>query len=217
MHAPKEPMISHRAQDAGSLLPRVAAQPFGAALDVMPVVVLMGARQTGKSTLAQSHPALRDHVYVTLDDLSVLAQAREDPDGLVRRAPRLVLDEVQRAPDILIALKRAVDEGGNGPGRYVLTGSANLLLMPRIQESLAGRASYVPVGPMTRREQLGLGRAGRWSDFLGHPVDAWYDLAMSLDGEPADWGELARRGGYPPPALQLTEDAQRDIWFAGYV
>ena len=125
-------------------LPRVASRLLERALDVSPVVVLMGARQTGKSTLVQSEPFLRDRAYLTLDDLDTRERARMESDDLVRTAPRLTVDEVQREPDLLLAVKRAVDaDRPRQNGRFVLTGSANLLLMHRVSESLAGRATYV--------------------------------------------------------------------------
>jgi predicted AAA+ superfamily ATPase len=148
----------------------------------------------------------------------VRAQAHTAPEDLVRRAPRLTIDEVQREADLVLAVKRAVDEQRpRRPGQFVLTGSANLLLMKRIGDTLAGRAAYVTVWPMTRREQQGEGRAGRWSDLLETPVREWYDLIRSAPAEPADWRELARRGGHPTPALELATQDERRIWFAGYV
>ena len=111
-------------------------------MKAMPVVVVMGARQTGKSTLVSFEPALSDHLYLTLDDLDVRERAARDADGLAASAPRVVLDEVQREPDLVLAIKRAVDrDRPRTPGRFVLTGSANLLLMQRISETLAGRAA----------------------------------------------------------------------------
>jgi hypothetical protein len=199
-------------------VPRLAAQAVARALRVMPVVAIMGARQTGKSTLVQSFPALQDRPYLTLDDLDVREQARTAPEDLVRRAPRLIIDEVQREADLVLAVKRAVDERRpRRPGQFVLTGSANLLLMKRIRDTLAGRAAYVPVWPMTRREQRGDGRAGLWSELLATPVPDWYDLVGSTDEEPVEWKELARRGSHPTPSLELTSQDDRRIWFAGYV
>jgi len=120
-------------------------------------VVLLGARQTGKTTLIRSMPRLADRPYLTLDDFDLRAQAAADPESLVARAPSLVLDEGQRARDLLIAVKRAVDDDpSRTPGRFVLTGSANLLMLERMGESLAGRGVYVTLWPFTRRERLGL-------------------------------------------------------------
>ena len=140
-----------------SYLPRVASGLLERALAASPVIVLMGARQTGKSTLAQSEPFLKDRLYLTLDDLETREHARmaagQLAAHLVRRAPRLTLDEVQREPELLLAVKRVVDEDRpRRNGRFVLTGSANLLLMNRVSETLAGvRATYVNLWPLTRR------------------------------------------------------------------
>ena len=125
-------------------IPRFAAGLLRKALAVSPVVVLMGARQTGKSTLVQHEPSLSDRLYLTLDDPDVREQARLAPDDLVRSAPRLALDEVQREPDLLLAVKRVVDsDRPRKNGRFVLTGSANLLLMQRVvRQRAGGRGEY---------------------------------------------------------------------------
>lgn len=203
---------------AGVVLPRVAAEHVRRALAVSPVVVVMGARQTGKSTLVQTLPALQNLPYLTLDDLDIREQARVAPEDLVRRAPRLVLDEVQREADLVLAIKRAVDEQRpRTRGRFVLTGSANLLLMKHVSESLAGRATYVTLWPMTRREQLGLGTAGIWGEFFRWPVAEWYDRVRAEEAPATDWREVVRRGGHPTPAYELDTAEERSIWFAGYV
>ena len=82
-------------------------------------------------------------------------------------------------------------------GRFLLTGSANLLLMRQVSESLAGRASYLTLWPMTRREQRGEGRAGRWEELLAAPDEEWLDLLAAEPAEPEDWRALCRRGGFP--------------------
>lgn len=192
---------------------RAASAALGAALDAMAVVVLTGARQTGKSTLAREIGG-DDRLYLTLDDFDVLEQAGDDPDGLVARAPRQTLDEVQRAPALLLAIKRAVDRKRQR-GRFLLTGSANLALLDKVSESLAGRASYLSLWPMTRREQRGKGRCGVWQELLDAPGDAWPAVLKAHHEAPEDWRAFAIRGGYPTPALELTA-SQRDIWFAGY-
>lgn len=196
-----------------------------AALDILPVVVVMGARQTGKSTLVR---ALGEHDrrhYLSLDDLDIRAQARDAPWDLVRRAPRLTLDEIQREPDLLLAVKEAVDKDRpRRPGRFLLTGSANLLLMHRVSETLAGRASYIPLRPFTRGERLGQARAGRWSELLGTAPSEWPALLAeteSAEGDTQealrDWRALAREGGYPTPAYELTDPDARRTWFQAYV
>lgn len=198
-------------------LRRHAAGALRGALEVSPVVVLMGARQTGKSTLARSEPFLADRLYLSLDDLGVRERAATAADDLVRSAPVLTLDEVQREPDLILAIKRAVDgDRPRRPGRFLLTGSANLLLMRRISETLAGRATYVTLWPLTRGEKLGLGATGIWSELLATPAARWYDLVRSSRRDPADWRAEVRTGGYPTPAVELETPEQRAVWFDGY-
>jgi predicted AAA+ superfamily ATPase len=196
-------------------LPRLVGAALSERLRVMPAVVVTGARQTGKSTLAeQLVPGERR--YATLDDLDVLDAARRDPEVLVGGPGPVTLDEVQREPELLRAVKRAIDRDRN-PGRFLLTGSANLSLMRQVSESLAGRASYLTLWPMTRREQLGLGRCGRWDELFATPDAEWRELLAAEKDSAEDWRTLARRGGFPTPALALTTAADRRIWFDGYV
>src|SRR5512140_2529137 len=120
------------------------------AMRPLPVIVLSGMRQVGKSTLLKNEPTLaRGHAYRTLDDFATLAAARSSPESLLE-APTIV-DEAQRCPDLLVALKKSVDENRR-PGRFVISGSANLALLGRVSETLAGRAAYLTLHPMTRRE-----------------------------------------------------------------
>ena len=198
-----------------SHLPRLAGPSLAERLRVMPAVVVTGARQTGKSTLARDE-RLGDRRYVSLDDLDVLDAARRDPDALVGGDQLLTIDEVQRHPDLLHAVKRVIDRRRQ-PGRFLLTGSANLLLMRRVSESLAGRASYLSLWPMTHREQRGLGGGGIWEHLVGARDDQWLDLVAAQPDGPEDWRNLARRGGFPVPAVHQETDLQRRIWFDGYV
>ncbi len=201
-----------------SYLPRHATRLLERAMEVTPVVVLMGARQTGKSTLVQAAPFLEGHLYASLDDLDARDRARESPDDFVRAAPRMTIDEIQREPDLILAIKRAVDrDRPRRPGRFVLTGSANLLLMQRISETLAGRATYVTLWPLSRRERLGLGRVGLWSELVEAPTEHWYDLVRGQTLPVPDWRDEARSGGYPTPAVELDSDDARSLWFDGYV
>ena len=198
-----------------NILPRLVDDALAARLRVMPAVVVTGARQTGKSTLVeQLVPG--DRRYRSLDDFDVRDVARRDPEALLGGDDPLTLDEVQRLPGLLTAVKRAIDRDRR-PGCFLLTGSANLLLMRQASESLAGRASYLTLWPMTRREQLGLASAGRWDDLLAAPENEWRDLLAAGDDLDEDWQALALRGGFPTPALVLTTPADRAIWFDGYV
>jgi uncharacterized protein len=208
-------MYNHRAA-----VPRAAARVVEKACTVAPVVVVTGARQTGKTTLVRSHPSLADRPYLTLDDFDLRALAAADPEAVVARAPALILDEVQRARDLLIAVKKAVDEDRTRrPGRFVLTGSANLLMMERLRETLAGRATYVTLWPFTRRERFGLGWTGPWTELLAAPFGDWRAvLAAAGGGAPEEpWPVAARLGGLPVPARELPDEESRALWFAGYV
>lgn len=196
-------------------LPRLAGPALAQRLRVMPAVVVTGARQAGKSTLAE-HLVGGARRYHSLDDFDVLDAARRDPEALVGGSEPVTLDEVQREPGLLSAVKRAIDRDRK-PGRFLLTGSANLLLMRGVSESLAGRASYLTLWPMTRREQRGLGRAGRWDELLATPESEWRALLAAGDGDAEDWRALARRVGFPTPAVELAAPAERAIWFDGYV
>jgi len=199
---------------AMDILPRAMDAALRSHLKVMPAVVVTGARQTGKSTMVER--LFPNRRYFTLDDLDIRDAARRDPDLLVGGDAPITLDEVQRAPDLMLAVKRAIDLDRR-PGRFLLTGSANLLLMNRVSESLAGRASYLVLRPMTRREQRGDGRGGRWSELLTAPEAEWMDLLSTPPATPDDWRAAALRGGYPTPALELEDSDQRAIWFDGYV
>jgi predicted AAA+ superfamily ATPase len=205
--------IIHAVND--SHLPRIAAAALRERFAVMPVVVLSGSRQCGKSTLAGVVAPPRART-ATFDDMDALELARRDPEALLGGAACVVLDKVQRVPELLLSVKKAVDRDRR-PGRFLLTGSANLLLMRQVSESLAGRASYVTLWPMTRRERLGLGTAGAWDALLSARDESWEDVLDAEDAPAADWREEAVRGGYPVPAVHLRRTADRAVWFEGYV
>lgn len=118
----------------------------------------------------------------------------------------------------MLAIKSLVDQDRpRRTGRFLLTCSANLLMMKSVADSLAGRAAYRTLHPLTRREQLGMGCAGRWSELLAEPVARWPAL-LTEDKAPAeDWTALVRRGGFPVPALELKKAAARTTWLEGYV
>lgn len=179
----------------------------------------MGARQTGKTTLVRNSPAAGgDRLYVTLDDLDILERAETAPDEFVRSAPRMTIDEIQRSPDLILAIKRAVDQDETRrPGRFLLTGSANLLLMRRVSETLAGRATYLTLWPCTVGEKDGTARVGMWQELTTTSVDDWFDLIRDRESSPKDWRQESCRGGYPVPSLHLTSQDQRALWFDGYV
>ena len=182
-----------------------------AACEAHPVVVLTGARQVGKSTLLRRAEPFAGWRYHTMDDFDALRQVRENPSGLWAGAHEVVLDEVQKAPELLPAVKRAVDEQP-GHCRFVLSGSANLLLMGKVSESLAGRAVYLTLDPLTLGELHGQPPpallaailAGRW------PEDD------TLPERLPDPLPLMQRG-FMPALLTLTTPDDVLRWWEGYV
>jgi len=183
-------------------------QNLQSALRVLPVAVLTGARQTGKTTLTRTLAPSR--AYFTLDDVGVLDQAERNPDSLLAARP-VILDEVQRAPQLLLAVKRAVDERRRA-GDFILTGSANLLLMEKVAESLAGRAIYLELPPFCPAEWQERKEALAPLDRLFEKDFDWREWP----DEPGDWPAWLVRGGFPP-ALQIESEVDRRMWFAAYV
>jgi hypothetical protein len=179
------------------------------------VVVVTGARQTGKTTLVGTGPIARRRTFRSLDDYDVLERALAEPDLLLQTSGPLTLDEVQRVPALLTAIKRDVDRSRK-PGRFLLTGSANLLMMRRVSESLAGRAVYLTLWPMTEAEKAGTADAGPWSSWLeaGSARSAHDLTGPSAASE--DWASRVVVGGYPVPAL-AGDPTERSQWFDGYV
>ncbi|MBS0267228.1 MAG: ATP-binding protein [Planctomycetes bacterium] len=180
------------------------------ALGDTPVVLLNGARQTGKTTLAQSMAAQSGAQYYTLDDAATLALAVGDPTGFIRNLEGpAVLDEIQKAPGLFPAIKLAVDKN-RSPGRFLLTGSANVMTLPRLSESLAGRMEVVPLFPFSAGELAG--QRERFLERLFAGTLAKAKLTASAD-------DLAARlvcGGYPE-AMQRKSEARRTAWFASYI
>lgn len=198
-------------------LPRLAARRVQRAMRANPVVVIMGARQTGKSTLAGEIARAEGRRMLTLDDAATREAAQTDARALLGGDAPLLIDEVQRVPELMLALKIAVDEMGTRrrPGHFLVTGSANPLTMKSVADSLAGRASYVPLHPLTRRELLGMGTAGIWSELFTTPYDHWRELLDDQVAPEEDWRARSSIGLFPTPALQLDDEA-RSQWFSGY-
>jgi len=173
----------------------------------LPIVVLSGLRQSGKSTLLQNEPGLaRGHAYRTLDDFATLAAAMSNPESLL--GSPVILDEVQRCPELLVALKKHVDEQRR-PGRFVLSGSANLALLGHVSETLAGRAGYFTLHPMSRRELRG---ATARQPFLVKFLNAVVPPAGKAD--PVSDREILA-GGLPPVCLGSSDETAE--WFRAYV
>jgi len=175
------------------------------------VVVLTGARQVGKSTLLFNEEPFKNWRYLSLDDFDTLRQVRQNPAALWAGTYDVVLDEVQRAPEILPAIKQAVDRQ---PGKYhfVLSGSANLLLMQQVSESLAGRAVYFVLDPMTLGETLNLPAP----TLLNQLISGLWPTDGILPGETPEALPLLERG-FMPPLLKLESPQAWARWWDGYV
>jgi len=192
------------------LIPRHIRPHLAQALSEARVVCLLGARQSGKSTLvrdivANEHPAR----YVTLDDPATLALALEDPVGLLGESAPLAIDEIQRAPDLLLEIKRIVDTD-QARGRFLLTGSADVITHPRIADALPGRVDYLTLWPLSQDE---LER--RCSTFL---EDAFAGRAPNAGHPPTGRTGYAKRivlGGFPESVG--ASSSRRERFFAGYV
>ncbi|MBB6468601.1 hypothetical protein HNQ96_004485 [Aminobacter lissarensis] len=191
------------------IVDRKVAPLVEAALADTRVVLISGPRQAGKTTLARM---FSDHgrTYVTLDDAGTLSAARADPIGFIRGMRRAVIDEVQRAPDLMLAIKASVDEDEE-PGRFLLTGSANLATIPTIADSLAGRMAVIPLLPFAQAEIRS--SPGRFLDRMFAGEEPAVEGSIVL-GEELMTVVLA--GGYPE-ALRRPSAARRVSWLEDYV
>lgn len=192
------------------IFPRYIRPRLLEALADTPAVLIHGPRQCGKTTLAQLVGEELGYRYFTFDDAAVLAAAREDPVGFVARLPeRAVLDEVQRVPTLFASLKRAIDQERKA-GRFILTGSANVLLVPQLSDSLAGRMEIVRLYPLAQCEL-----AGTQPPFLDELLAG--TLKLSHAGRlGAALAERLLKGGYPEPQRRPTWRRRRD-WYRDYV
>lgn len=178
------------------------------ALADTPVVLIVGPRRAGKTTLVRGM-GHRDRNYVTLDDQTALDVARSDPSGFIRGLDRAIIDEVQRAPDLLLAIKKSVDEDYR-PGRFLLTGSANVMTLPKVADSLAGRIETIRLLPLARAEV-----EGKTPTFL----ERLFKRELQSGPEPVigdDLMRLALLGGFPEAIGRATERRRQD-WARAYL
>lgn len=178
------------------------------ALSDTPVVLIVGPRRAGKTTLVKKMGEVgRD--YITLDDQTALEAAQSDPAGFIRGLDRAIIDEVQRAPDLLLAIKKTVDEDYR-PGRFLLTGSANVLTLPRIADSLAGRMETLQILPLARAEV-----EGRTPSFLERLFEGkLQNQREAIVGD--DLVHLVLLGGFPE-AIARESERRRQDWARSYL
>jgi hypothetical protein len=183
------------------------------ALSDTPVVMVTGARQSGKSTLVQSNE-LEGRQYLTFDDVGVVAAAKADPIGfLAGLGPKVTLDEIQHVPELFQSLKLAVDRDRQ-PGRFLLTGSANVMVLPNLSESLAGRMELLTLWPFSIGEIQGNREMFIDNLFSSKPI--WPALKKGASSKRSAIIELMLAGGYPS-ALARQSRGRRRAWFESYL
>ena len=177
-----------------------------AALSDTPAVFVAGPRQSGKTTLVRALCDREHRAYLTLDDPTTLSAARSDPSGFVAGLPPTVaLDEVQHVPELFLPLKAAIDRDRR-PGRFLLTGSANAMLLPRVADALAGRMEVATLYPLSEAEiesRIGV-------------VDAMFAGEPLPPARRVDWATRCVLGGYPEARVR-TSAARRRAWFDSYI
>jgi predicted AAA+ superfamily ATPase len=178
------------------------------ALSDTPVVLIVGPRRAGKTTLVRKMGDA-GRTYITLDDQTTLDAAQSDPVGFIRGLDQAIIDEIQRAPDLLLAIKKTVDEDYR-PGRFLLTGSANVLTLPRVADSLAGRMETIHMLPLARAEVTG--KTPQFLELL---------FGGKLQGDQsAIVGEnlikLVLVGGFPE-AISRDSERRRQDWTRSYL
>jgi len=184
------------------------------ALADTPAVLVNGARQCGKSFLVQADElAAQNRQYLTFDDPGILAVAKRDLNGFVAGLKMPVtLDEVQHIPELFPVIKAAIDRKRE-PGRFLLTGSANVMLLPKLSESLAGRMEVLTLSPFSQGELRGVSESFIDTLFSAKPV-GWEGKFAALPRD--EWLEMLLVGGYPP-AVARANAKRRDAWFNSYV
>lgn len=194
------------------LYPRFIIAQILAALAESPVVLITGARQTGKTTLVQqlaraAHPAQ----YLSLDDLTLRGAAQNDPRGFLKNiSGAAIIDEIQLVPDLLPAIKLEVDQNRQ-PGRFLITGSANVLTLPRIAESLAGRMEIFTLFPLSQGELLN--KKEMFIDWLF--ADDLTFINFKKQPSALLWQQIVD-GGYPE-IKKRTHPARKEAWFRDYI
>jgi len=193
---------------------RWLAEKLKKSLKVSSVLILTGARQTGKTTLLMNEPIFKTYKYFSLDDLDVLAQAQKDPSPIVSSARNIIIDEAQRVPKLLHSIKQAVDSDREKGRRFVLSGSANLLLLKSISETLAGRATYHTLFPFTYSEYHG----GQKPEWLLKMFKKIYPQEKEIVSNPPPLTPVLFRG-FLPPVLEFKPESSEEIsmWWDGYI
>lgn len=191
---------------------RFISQPVSLALKDTPVILIAGARQTGKSTFCRQ--LIEEGAFkgplITMDDPATLAAAQADPLGFLQYLNKhIVIDEVQRVPELFLSIKKLIDEDRKGR-RIILTGSANVMVVPKVADSLAGRIEVHYLWPLSQNEIN-----GNTSVFL----KTLTSKSMRFPDKKCNWEQIIqaiRTGGYPE-VIQRESESRRTNWFASYL
>jgi predicted AAA+ superfamily ATPase len=193
----------------GQIIPRSIFPLLESSLQESRITAILGARQVGKSTLARSLP----NPYYSLDDLGTRSFAARDPVGFAQSLPAgAIIDEIQRVPDLLLAIKSIVDLE-HSTGRFVVTGSANILTLPKLADTLAGRMRILELHPLAEAEIEKGTPVGQ--NFVDRLFDEHF-ICSELQHSSTDLIARVVRGGYPE-ILRRSVGASRDDWFADYI
>lgn len=200
---------------ADNLFPRNTKQNLIETIDDTPVVLIHGSRQCGKTTLAKSVGELLGYTYITFDDENQLAAAKADPVGFVRSLPeKTILDEIQRVPELFLSLKDSVD-ANRIPGRFILTGSANVLLLPQLSDSLAGRMEIIHLRPLAQCEMTDSTPnflTSLFSESLLYGAGA----SQKTNALGRSLADILVQGGYPA-AVNRSSAKRRNAWYRDYI
>lgn len=192
-------------------IPRHITSEILDALATSPAVLLNGARQTGKSTLVQSIAKQSSFEYVTLDDFTTLNAVSRDPIGyLTAHKKPIIIDEVQRVPQLFLAIKQLVDKNRQ-PGQFLLTGSANIFMLPKLSESLAGRMEIITLWPFSCDELI-----QKKATFIDHLFSDQFSLIQDHDLSRQPLIKKMITGGYPE-IQKLNTERRRIAWFNSYI
>lgn len=192
-------------------IPRNITSEILEGLTTSPAVLLNGARQTGKSTLVQWIASQHEFEYVTLDDFTTLNAASRDPVGFLSVIKKpLIIDEIQRAPQLFLAIKQVIDKNRRS-GQFLLTGSANVFMLPKLSESLAGRMEIITLWPFSCDELM-----QQKSLFIDRLFSSEFSLSHDPDFSRQELVEKAMKGGYPE-IQKLATEKRRIAWFNSYI
>lgn len=207
-------MDAQRAMNNSYKYQRFSEQLLLEAIEDTPVILIHGSRQCGKTTLAMQVGEKLGYHYISFDDDNQCQAALTDPVGFIQSLPEFtILDEIQRVPNLFTSIKASVDKNRKA-GRFILTGSANVMLLPKLADSLAGRIEILQLRPLSQAEL-----ANKRPSFLKQLFNANFDESISQNQYPRLGEKLANiisAGGYPA-ALARTSTKRRNAWYRDYI